>query len=268
MNIQHFIPLLLCRYCQVASLAIGISHGQVKPDPESPDAQRKIEAIVDGYKKFDLQAVEKVVESFLKAGTVTERAKYVRDPKRVVPLMKKHYGSEIIKAEGLEKFKKEMGSYIENLLSSYVVTEDFTEAAIVVERITGKSNTYRVDWESWVGYCEMTVEEMKKARPEDPVMVRALLKRDSYFNYVFSDDEIWDSYNLVFKGQEESLAGYAKADSDPGKQLKEILKNDGHVPIILKISYPKNARSPKQVEIIEIISEGWLPDLLEEEEGE
>ena len=150
----------------------GVSFGQEAPTPDQRDAQKTIEETVDDFKKFDLEKISEVVKAFLSAGTVTERVKYVRDPKRVLPLMKTFYGAEKFKAEGFESLDKFKVSFRGEMLTSIVEMGDYLTAPIAIERMAGKSDVYRVDWESWVGYCEMKIEVMKKDRPVEPVMVR------------------------------------------------------------------------------------------------
>lgn len=232
--------------------------GQVDDLPKPPDNQRELEEAVDAYQEFDLEKIEKVVKAFLESATVTERARYVRDPKRVVAFMKKFYGGEKIKAEGFESLDKSEVSYRGHLLTSQVMTGEFNEEPIAVERIPGKPDAYLVDWESWVGYSEMTVAELKKNRPVTPVMIRAVVTRDSYFNYEFEDDEVWDSYKLVFRYGAESFPGYAKKDTKTGKSLFASVRSGENVPLILKVAYPADARSDKSVEIVEVVTQGWL----------
>ncbi|MFT6862073.1 MAG: hypothetical protein ACJAVK_000627 [Akkermansiaceae bacterium] len=99
-------------------MLVGHGHGQVVPDAEAPKDRARVIELVDDYQKFDIEKIKEVVKAFLNAGTVTERAKYVRDAKRVEPLMKKYYRGEKLKAEGFESFETSQTSDRGTLLTT------------------------------------------------------------------------------------------------------------------------------------------------------
>ena len=57
-------------------------------------------------------------------------------------------------------------SYRGNLLTTMVQKADFLSSPIAVERVVSEDGeVYKVDWESWVGYCDFTPEEMRSKKP-------------------------------------------------------------------------------------------------------
>jgi len=235
--------------------------GSESDPPGEPD--ETINQMLDRYAEFDLDEIEKTVEAFLKSKTVSERVKYVRNGQRVRPLMKKFYGGEKIQAEGLEKFDKSEVSFRGGFLTTMVETGNYSTDPIAVERIEGKEIAYRVDWESWVGFCEVSPGEMKVQRPADPVLVRAIVSADHYFNFDFADDKKWKSYKLVFRHSEETFAGYAKVNSTAAKQLLILHKENQSSPYLLRVAYPPGGRSKSQVEIVEVVESGWISGMSE-----
>ena len=273
----------------VVLLALGIHYVKnVKPDPVKggssivgdPEAQAMLDDIleknkadiyvdetgkdstvdaVDQYKRFDMQKVEVVVKGFLKTQTVEERAKWSCDSERVLPLMKKFYEGNEIESEGFEFLNKTEVSYRETILTTLVQTADFLTYPIAVERNgEGEDAKYHVDWESWVGYCAMNPEEMRRKKPTDPVLMRVIVSPANYYNYTFADDKEWRSYRMELRDSEYAFLGYAKKNSEIDKHFSEIRRKGGRGPCIVKVVYPPNARAQDQVEIVEIISDGWI----------
>jgi len=255
------------RFCKwtMAFLSFGISCGQeFEKDLERKDRGDSLAQAVDQFKKFDLDEIEKTVKAFLTSETVTERLKYVRDAKRVYPLMTKFYGGEKIEAEGFEELDRSEVTYLDQFLTTTVMTGDFVSSPIALEREEGKESSYRVDWESWVGYCESSVEELKNEKPTEPVLVRALVSSDSYFNYFFGDDKTWSSYKLAFRNVDATFSAYAQKGSKIDQRLSGMVKEGDEIPMILKIAYPPKAKGKTQVEIMEIVEQGWILEVAEE----
>lgn len=214
---------------------------------------------VDQYKKFDLLKVEGAVKAFLTSGSVEERAKWIRDPERVKPMMLQFYGGNELEAEGFEFLNKSEVSYRGNLLTTLVQTADFLSSPIAIERVgKGEEAVYLVDWESWVGYCDMKPEDMRVKKPTDEILMRVVVKPESYYNYDFSDDSTWRSYRMELRDSEYSFLGYAKINSETDKHFLGLRKNGGSVPCIVRVVYPPKARGKDLVEIVEVVSDGWI----------
>ncbi|MEN8847533.1 MAG: hypothetical protein ABF377_05595 [Akkermansiaceae bacterium] len=225
---------------------------------ESADADAEDDIavkMIEKFERFDLEKVLAAVEGFMEADTVAERAGYSRFPKPVLSLMEEYYGGTSFEAEGFRKFDQLQISYRDNLLSSFVQTRDFSWVPIVVEK---NGDDYRVDWESWVGYSEMTIGELIEKKPTDPVKVRAVILRQSYFNYGFSDDKKWSSFRLSLHDEDRSLWAYIDRSDELSDRLDLMLKDGREVPAVFLIKYPKNARADDQVIIVEMVSTGWV----------
>ncbi|MEJ6578801.1 MAG: hypothetical protein QNL33_10680 [Akkermansiaceae bacterium] len=246
----------------------GPGNAQNRQDLPPPKVDEVVEAVTDTA-KFDLDEIEGTVEAFLNAETVTERLKYVRDGERVLPLMKKHYGGEKIEPEGFKSFEPNAATYRASLMTAKVETGDYSTLIIAVERVVveviGEDEVvYKVDWESWVGFCEMSVEDMRRAQPTEPVLLRALVSSDSYYNFSFNDDEKWDSYRLLFRNSDETLSGYVKVGSEASKQLADLRRANERITYTLKVVYPTDGRSKSQVKIVEVVQRGWVIEMWEE----
>lgn len=220
-----------------------------------PPEEDIIVQLVEDFEEFDLEVVQKVIKGFLNAETVTERAKYARSPERVIPLMKKFYGGEDFEAEGFRSLDQSKISYRDSYLSSFVQMKDFTNSPIAIER---KGDLYLVDWESWVAYGDLKVEEMIVQKPTEDVTMRVILQRKNYYNFSFIDDKKWASFRLTFFKQERSLWAYVDRESEAGKKLLMNVKSGAERPALVKVKYPKNARADDQVIMSELITIGWM----------
>ena len=221
---------------------------------------------VEEYEKFDVVKIENAVKKFMTSGSIQERLAFTRDPERVKPLMEKYYGNEEFEPEGFEELNRGQIRYRGNFFTSFVRIGDFSSGAIAVERFEdGDDFSYRVDWESWVGYCEMSAEDLIRAKPTEPKLLRILLRQGSYYNYGFSDERVWAAYRLGFRNSDRALLAYVRRDSKEGEILAELFRDSEELLYTLKIRYPENARSGDQVEIVELLEQGWIENLQEVE---
>ena len=217
---------------------------------------------VKEYEKFDLVKIENAVKGFMTSGSIQNRLSFVRDPERVKPLMEKYYGNEEFEPEGFEELKRGKIRYRGNFFTSSVRIGDFSSGPISVERFEDGDNfSYRVDWESWVGYCEMSADDLIRVKPTEPKLVRIILRQDSYYNYEYSDDRVWAAYRLGFRDSDRALLAYARRNSQEGEILAELFRDSEEFLYMLKIRYPENARSSDQVEIVELLEQGWIEDI-------
>jgi hypothetical protein len=218
----------------------------------------EVETLIDDFEKFSMEKMEAETKSFLTAKTVEEKSKFVRDPARVGPLMKSHYQKLSYQPEGFEELNRTTGSYRGKLASLSVTTGDFLDYPITMEReVKDGKETYLVDWESWVGYCEKTPKEMKAEKPTTPFLVRALVEDSDYYNYDFSDEKRWKSFTLFIGKSQVSVTGYALRDSELEKRISQ--NPEDSLSVILKVAYPENAKNDDQVLITEIVNlDGWV----------
>ena len=228
-----------------------------------------LEENVDKAEEFDFEELERVVKGFSNSGTVTERLAFVREPERVRPLMLHYYGGEQIEAEGYNSLDKTQVSYQKGFFTTYVQTSDFSEFSIVIENLGKDGDThYLIDWESWVGYGDMKPEEMRERKPIEPQLMRVMISNTDYYNYHFSDELEWSSFRLGVRDSEFPFLGYLKRGSEMEQELRASLKEQSSVPFAIKVAYPPNSRSMDQVEVVEILSAGWVLKLDEEKDHE
>ena len=216
-------------------------------------------AAVDLFGTYDMDKVEETVKAFLNAGTVEERLRYSRNPEQVRPLMENFYEGGEIDAEGFEALNESEILYQDTFLTGLVQTADFLTSPIVVARKgEGENSTYLVDWESWVGYCDVSAEEMRRKKPTSPIKMRVLISPENYYNYGFSDDQEWQSYRLILRNSEHTFLAYAKRNSEVIGKLTDIKDAYQGAPYVIEVVYPPNGKAEDQVEIVKVIGDGWI----------
>lgn len=220
---------------------------------EEEDQVRKM---IDSFDRFDPAKIKAAIQQFLSATTLEEKMKASRAIEGIEERMKNYYGAEDPKDEGFRSIDHTNLVYRGNFVSTSVRLNDFLDYPLVVERLG--EDDYRVDWESWVGYCEKKAGELIVLKPTKPVLVRVITTHENYYNYSFSDDEKWISLKLAFRDEDRTLWGYAERDSNIGTALRVYRQEVQSRPLILRIKYPENSRANDQVIIHELISDGWV----------
>lgn len=114
-----------------------------------------------------------------------------------------------------------------------------------------------LDWESYAAYSEMSWEELADKKPTEPVLIRAQVNRSQFYNGQFADDAKWQVVSLKSPNSNQILYGYFEKDSPQQQALFQfgVLRND--VRATLKVRYPENAESERQLIIEEVIGTSW-----------
>ncbi len=242
------MPILIDQDVDFASVESSLA---LTVDEQQNEINDEATALIAKFATFELPKVSEAVANFLSAEDVETRAQFVRNADTVLPLMRAHYTNKEFNYGKFRSLEEGSISYRETFLSTSVRFKDFSTKPVAVEKT---EDGYFVDWQSWVGYSEKSIQELMESRPTEPVEVRVEMQKRDYYNYHFSDDKFWASYRLNFPDDEGALWGYIKRDSE----LFENLKRKPSIPVILKIAYPKNARSSSQVQILERVTNGWV----------
>lgn len=197
--------------------------------------------------------------AFLDAESLSERLKWVRDLDRVKPIMEAYYATHDVKITYRNKPRVE--NVVENFAISQVEMEDFTTVSITVERV---GEEFKVDWESFVAYSEMTFAEFKEAKSDKPVLLRVMAAVDNYFNYGF-EESVYYCLRLEEPKTGEVLYVYAEKTSDVGKALSEQMKaSSGY--LVLKLRKAPDGAAKNQALIDEFVQRGWVIRPMVEEE--
>lgn len=242
-------PEIVREASEAANNLLSLTKNQREEDVENTALD-----VVTRFQEFDLEAVSAKVREFIEAPTMADRLKLVRNPEEVARKMEHYhrvYGT--YEPNKLMNFDDDQVSYRDAFVSGVAQLSNFTDRLIALEQT---ENGYLVDWESWVGYCDLFPEELRKKRPTEPVKIRVRFNAIPYFNYAFDNDEEWLSYRLFFADGEEAMWGYVRRDTP----LEREFLNSTSSTCMLKVRFPEKARSGDQMEILEIATVGWLTE--------
>ena len=223
-----------------------------KSSPES-----EIEKENERYLKqamSNLVLAQAAAREFLHCNTFEEYAAVIRDPERVMPHVRKFYQDNPYQLTGRYSISKDGATEVaKNFLSFQVVLGNYSKQQIAVELTDDGA---KVDWESWVSYCEQPWDSFVEERTSEPTLVRVAITADSYYNFSFRDDSKWVCYRLSRSPDEPVIFGYLPSDSP----LRKKLPKTQNIPeaVILKIRYPDDAVSGDQVLITDFVASGWV----------
>lgn len=121
---------------------------------------------------------------------------------------------------------------------------------------------FQIDWESWVGWSDMNVANLREKKPMEPVEVRVNVEAESYYNYDFptSMESRWQSFKLTFAEDGQILHGYVERLS-PLHQAVMPPSDVPFRPMILRVRYRDEQSHSSQVLIDSVVAEGWVKDL-------
>jgi hypothetical protein len=202
-----------------------------------------------------LMDAEPLAKKFLTAKSIDELLPLVRNPEVAEPRMRKFYPDGKVTAPGLSKFNPGGGaSVLGNLLALQVTTGDLDIKPIA---FIDTAQGLRVDWESWIGWSEMSWETFVKTKPTTAHVFRVTLSAVDYYNFAFKDEKKWKSYLMVSPDGEHSLYGYVEKGTIPAQKIR-LSEDTEKLPLMLSLKYPEGATSDSQVEIERFITDGWV----------
>jgi hypothetical protein len=248
----------------IGSIAYAVHQMPKAPDApnnEAPPPATRIELTAE--EKFGLTNratiladIAPVLVKFLNSKNPEEMKPLIREPERVIPLMDKYYQEQtpftpptyrrLPLEEDTRVDKRFIGVKMEDAaFQNFVVTLEKTPQG------------YLVDWESFVKYGDMTVAQLRTTRPTTPVTMRCVLSLNTYYNYGFRDETMYQSYKLKIK-DEESLYGYVRKLSPTHVKIQRSQLTEETLYCVIKLKFPENANTDQQVEITEFLQSGWV----------
>ena len=132
----------------------------------------------------------------------------------------------------------------------------------------------RLDWESFVGYCETPMAEFRSARPTKPLVFRVMVETDDYYNFEFDDPARFLSLRLHSPNGEDYVHGFCQRGTKDAARMIDALRlassgvvsplwNTGggvapRLPATVELAFPPKAQSDRCVQITRFIAAGWL----------
>jgi len=206
--------------------------------------------------------IDKTIRSFFTATSVSSLNHMIRQPERVIPLMKQYYRNGTIAANPVRNVKGLQPLTLDNRGNFWMATTSLTNGKtqnLIIE-IDG-TGTPKIDWETLVCYQPMKWDDFVSQRPAGTSLdFRVYAERDNFYSHEFSDSKQWISFRLTSLDSDETVFGYARAGSTEAMELLDLLvKNNGRKStVILRLSIPEGLRSHRGVVIEKLMSPRWL----------
>ena len=202
---------------------------------------------------------ENVLTGFLGAETLEEKLKYVRHPARVRALMEDYYERNELKPIQFKQIVEyqmfPLGNY--PFLALKIELENGIEEAVLVE---DSEDGQLVDWESFVCYQEISIDEYVARRPTRSVTLRAYVSEDYFHSYDFESAEKYASYLLRFRHSEEIMNAYVERGTELEQKFRKMFPKDSQKrtePLILKVRFVEGGKSPRSVLVEDLVSIKW-----------
>ena len=208
-----------------------------------------------------VEALE-LLNQYWKTEAWSDRVKMVFDPDRVNGLMKDYYeaqgASDPLPGGLVSKARYEIDG-AEILIFGY--TSNRLTGSLEVAMRRGPEGRFLVDWESLVGYGEMSFLDFRTKRPTKSVLLRAYVRRFEYFNFEFADSSKFLCVKVTSESGDNSVYAFCRRSTELGQWLETDLASTGPTGFkgyTIRVSFPENAQSNQCVNLDEVIVPRWL----------
>ncbi|MDE0396352.1 MAG: hypothetical protein OXL96_00955 [Candidatus Poribacteria bacterium] len=253
---------LLLAACTTEQEPVDTLTKRPAPQENTPPAQSAQPAQVNQEQPAPQKA--NIIQAYIKAGSAKGRSRYVVNPKTALPRMEKRYRQSNLKGMTLEEVERidgegdprpgKYGKY----RASWTDHRDRRDSAIYY--IKNTRDGLKIDWETSIGYNEMSLKLFKTIRPAGPKVFRCEAELSGHYD-PFKPNMAREYYSVHLSdpGGLAQMWGYVRKNSELGKRLFDILKDGETHKITLKMSLidPDDPYSWMAI-ISNLVSEDWL----------
>ncbi len=210
------------------------------------------------------------IVAYLAATTAQEKALYVRDAERVLPLMEEYYKKLPMVPEQIRSSVVEsvvMGK--EGVLWRVKAREKDTYGSIYLLVETEEDGTSLVDWETDVVYQPSDWSSFKSTKSTELHTFRAMVQiaqLDGFHGFEFSEYNKFRCFKVTLPGSDDYLWAYTEIGSMEDVKMVNLITSGGRrniqtkraIPIMLELRYPVNGQSARCVHLSRMVQAGWL----------
>ena len=202
-----------------------------------------------------LATTRPLAKAFLDATQVDTLLGLVACPAEHADRIRGYYRDHPLHAAGMEEFGvDDLVGFQGGIAAVQVRTRDLEQKQMM---LVDTKDGWKVDWESWVGWSEMSWKDFLREKPKTPKLFRVILRETQYYNYSFADERRWKSYNLTSPDGESSVIGYVERAGGIDREIRPA-EISAREPYTLMLRFPPDADSVDQVIIDRMVSAGWV----------
>ena len=217
-----------------------------------PLEKKSASAEPTNYQTFKRET-EVIAKRFLEAKTVGEMAKETINPGQTEARAKSLFPDGKIEAPGFVAFNPEQGLINEGRFTTAQVQTRWKGALPLTFVRTDAG--WKIDWESWSGWSEVSWADAVAQRPTKLVRLRAVVSPIEYYNFYFNEESRWRSFKLESPDGEQLLYGYVERGSPLEKQLSREQETSPR--LLIEVRFPGDPSARNQVFISRIVNKGW-----------
>lgn len=220
------------------------------------DQQEEIEAA------RRIEAIETAIRSFFKAGSVETMARFVRQPERVVPLMRDFYQNRPVGGQSLKSIRMLQPLTLDkrgDFWIASVAMSDGSKSNLIIQ--TPEDGEPKIDWETFVCHQPKPWDNFVTGGPTGTSFdFRVYAERDNFNVHEFSDPQKWTCFRLTALDSEETLFGYAATGGAEEQTLTQLIQSSGgaRTSVILRLMIPEGLRARRSAVIEKVINNRWL----------
>ena len=194
-----------------------------------------------------------IVVDFLKASTLADKLRFVRDPESMAEHIAAFYGgnpnrperyssiapvNEVDSQPGIQKF--------------YITSDGDQRIAAVVDTPDGK----KIDWPAYARLNDVDWDTFRRGKASGSPAFRVQITELDYYAGPFSDPQKYKCFQISSPELYRDLFGYAERGSVTEKRLSAF-----SAPVkqrcILRLATPASPDA-RQLEIIDLVAQGWV----------
>jgi hypothetical protein len=189
-------------------------------------------------------------------------ARLVRQPDRVVPLMRDFYQNRPVGGRLLKSIRVLQPLTLDKRGDFWIASVSLADGAksnLIIQ--TPDDGEPKIDWETFVCHQPKPWDEFVTRGPAGTSFdFRVYAERDNFNAHEFADSEKWTCFRLTALDSEETLFGYAATGGIEEQTLSQLLRDTGgaRASVILRLMIPDGLRARRSAVIEKIINNRWL----------
>jgi hypothetical protein len=209
-----------------------------------------------------IEAIESTIRNFFKAGSVETLARLVRQPERVVPLMRDFYQNRNVGGQSLKSIRMLQPLTLDKRGDFWIASVSLADGAksnLIIQ--TPEDGEPKIDWETFVCHQPKPWDEFVSSGPAGTSFdFRVYAERDNFNVHEFSDPEKWTCFRLTALDSEETLFGYATTGGNEERTLSHLIQSAGgpRASVILRLMIPEGLRARRSAVIEKVVNNRWL----------